>query len=147
LETDRNTNVDVIPNVGPTLRRLRESLGLTQYECGVPRSTYRHYEAGNRNPSRDALRRIVDAFEDACGSPIDSDTDAFAKTDGGSTARDVAALGQLAESDIRWDQIESIERVEPDDEWVYDLEVEGTHNYVSNGIVSHNSQMISYVEN
>ncbi|WP_123623711.1 LAGLIDADG family homing endonuclease [Halorubrum sp. CSM-61] len=147
LETDRNTNVDVIPNVGQTLRRLRESLGLTQYECGVPRNTYRHYEAGNRNPSRDALKRIVNAFEDACGSSIDGDSDAFAKTDGGSTARDVVALGRLTESDIRWDRIESIERVEPEDEWVYDLEVEGTHNYVSNGIVSHNSQMISYVEN
>ncbi|TKX84185.1 helix-turn-helix domain-containing protein, partial [Halorubrum sp. SS5] len=147
LETDRNTNVDVIPNVGPTLRRLRESLGLTQYECGVPRNTYRHYEAGSRNPSRDALTRIVDSFEDACGSPVDGDTDAFAKTDGGATARNIAALRRLAESDICWDRIESIERVESEDEWVYDLEVEGTHNYVSNGIVSHNSQMISYVEN
>jgi replicative DNA helicase Mcm len=47
----------------------------------------------------------------------------------------------------RWDRIESIEAVDPDDEWVYDLEVEGTHSYVSNGVVSHNSQMISYVEN
>ncbi|WP_066413353.1 LAGLIDADG family homing endonuclease [Halorubrum aethiopicum] len=147
LETDRNTNVDVIPNVGPTLRRLRESLGLTQYECGVPRSTYRHYEAESRKPSRQALKRIVDAFEDACGSPVDGDTDVLAKTDGGATARNIAALRRLAESDIRWDRIESIERVESEDEWVYDLEVEGTHNYVSNGVVSHNSQMISYVEN
>ncbi|WP_280585022.1 LAGLIDADG family homing endonuclease [Halorubrum sp. Boch-26] len=147
LETDQNTNVDVIPNVGPTLRRLREFLGLTQYECGVPRSTFRHYEAGNRNPSRDALGRIIDAFEDACQSSVDSNSDALAKTDGGSTVRDIAALRQLADGDIRWDQIESIEQVEPEDDWVYDLEIEGTHNYVSNGIISHNSQMISYVEN
>jgi DNA replicative helicase MCM subunit Mcm2 (Cdc46/Mcm family) len=45
------------------------------------------------------------------------------------------------------DTISSIERIEPDDEWVYDLEVEGTHNYLTNGIVSHNSQMISYIQN
>ncbi|WP_436908178.1 LAGLIDADG family homing endonuclease [Halosimplex marinum] len=45
------------------------------------------------------------------------------------------------------DQIESLEPVEPDDEWVYDLEIEGTHNYVSNGVVSHNSQMLSYIKN
>jgi len=147
LETDQNTNVDVIPNVGPTLHRLRESLGLTQYECGVPRSTFRHYEAGNRNPSRDALGRIIDAFEDACQSSVNSNSDALAKTDGGSTVRDVAALRQLADGDIRWDRIESIEQVEPEGDWVYDLEIEGTHNYVSNGIISHNSQMISYVEN
>ncbi|WP_193309446.1 LAGLIDADG family homing endonuclease [Halorubrum halophilum] len=147
LETDQNTNVDVIPNVGPTLRRLRDSLGLTQYECGVPRNTYRHYEAGNRNPSRDALGRIIDAFEDACHSSVNSQSDALAKTDGGSTVSDIAALRRLAEGDIRWDQIESIEQVESEDDWVYDLEVEGTHNYVSNGVISHNSQMISYVEN
>ncbi|MFB6184271.1 MAG: LAGLIDADG family homing endonuclease [Haloarculaceae archaeon] len=45
------------------------------------------------------------------------------------------------------EHIESIESVEPADEWVYDLEVEGTHNYVSNGVVSHNSQMLSYIQN
>ena len=147
LETDQNTNVDVVPNVGPTLRRLREALGLTQYECGVPRSTFRHYESGNRNPSREALRQIVDAFENACQSSVDTNGDALAKADGGSTVRDIAALRQLTDGDVRWDQIESIEQVEPEGDWVYDLEVEGTHNYVSNGIISHNSQMISYVEN
>ncbi|PSP32737.1 XRE family transcriptional regulator [Halobacteriales archaeon QH_10_67_22] len=45
------------------------------------------------------------------------------------------------------DRIESIEPVEPDDEWVYDLEVEDTHAYVSNGVVSHNSQLLSYIQN
>ncbi len=44
------------------------------------------------------------------------------------------------------DRIESIEPVEPGAEWVYDLEIEGTHNYISNGVVSHNSQMLSYIE-
>ncbi|RQG89149.1 AAA family ATPase [Natrarchaeobius halalkaliphilus] len=45
------------------------------------------------------------------------------------------------------DRIVSIEPFEPDDDWVYDLEIERTHNYVSNGIVSHNSQMLSYIRN
>ncbi|WP_135364821.1 ATP-binding protein [Halosimplex halophilum] len=45
------------------------------------------------------------------------------------------------------DRVESLEPVEPDDEWVYDLEIEGTHNYVSNGVLSHNSQMLSYIKN
>ena len=43
--------------------------------------------------------------------------------------------------------ITSIEAVDSDDEWVYDLEVAGTHSYVSNGVVSHNSQMLSYIQN
>ncbi|MCU4754132.1 MCM family protein [Halobacteria archaeon AArc-curdl1] len=44
-------------------------------------------------------------------------------------------------------QIESIDSVTPDDDWVYDLEIEGTHNYVSNGVISHNSQMLGYIQN
>jgi len=61
-----------------------------------------------------------------------------------SSKQSVAADGGTVAVDR--DRIESIEPVEPDDEWVYDLEIEGTHNYVSNGIVSHNSQMLSYIE-
>ncbi len=147
LETDRNTNLDVVPNVSPVLRRVRDSLGLTQYECGVPRNTYRHYEAGSRNPSIGALRNIVKAFEGAHLPPTDSSEIGSVQTDGGGVAADIAALRQRVDDDIRWDRIESIEPVKPEDDWVYDLEVGGTHNYVSNGIISHNSQMISYVEN
>ncbi|WP_338740169.1 cell division protein [Haloplanus salilacus] len=50
-------------------------------------------------------------------------------------------------NDVIRDRIESIEAVEPDDDWVYDLEVAGTHTYLANGIVSHNSQLLSYIRN
>jgi len=60
---------------------------------------------------------------------------------------DVRALRSLVENDISWEPIESIEAVDPDDEWVYDLEVAGTHSYLSNGIISHNSQLLSYIRN
>ncbi|WP_255194880.1 LAGLIDADG family homing endonuclease [Halorarius litoreus] len=46
----------------------------------------------------------------------------------------------------RADSIESIETVEPDYDWVYDLEVAGTHTYIGNNVVSHNSQMLQYVK-
>ncbi|WP_135303433.1 LAGLIDADG family homing endonuclease [Haloarcula amylovorans] len=146
--TNANTNLDVIPAVGTELRRLRETLGLTQSECGIPRSTYQHYERGRRNPGRENLAVVVEAFR-ARLNEIDAPPEgAPATTDGGgldAVRRDIDALGALAEGDVSWDRIESIEPVEPDEEWVYDLEVEGTHNYVSNGVVSHNSQMLSYI--
>lgn len=53
-------------------------------------------------------------------------------------------LESLAWGDIRWEQVESIEETECDDEWMYDLQVEGTHNYIANGIMSHNSQLLRY---
>jgi replicative DNA helicase len=46
-------------------------------------------------------------------------------------------LCRLAESDVYWDMITSIE---PDgDEEVYDLTVEGLHNFVAGNVTSHNS--------
>jgi len=54
---------------------------------------------------------------------------------------------KLPIDDIHWDLIESIELVEPEDGWVYDLEVEDTNNYLTNGVVSHNSQLLQYIRN
>jgi replicative DNA helicase Mcm len=149
VDTNSNTNLDVIPNIGTELQRIRQSLDLTQSECGIPRSTYQHYERGRRNPSRDSLRSVLNAFQAKLnGLDASAESTELAISDGGGTRtlqQDVSAIDSLAHSDIAWDRIESIEPIEPDEQWVYDLEIEGTHNYISNGIVSHNSQMLSYI--
>jgi len=46
-------------------------------------------------------------------------------------------LGNLADSDIFWDEIKSITPLQEED--VYDATVEGVHNFVANDIVVHNS--------
>ena len=46
---------------------------------------------------------------------------------------------------LDWDQIVSKEEVPAQEEFVYDLEVEGTHNFITNGIISHNSQILRYM--
>ncbi|MCD6381199.1 MAG: hypothetical protein J7L50_02620 [Candidatus Odinarchaeota archaeon] len=51
----------------------------------------------------------------------------------------------LIRPDILWGEVVSIERVSPPEEWVYDLEVEGSHNFVANGLIVHNSQILKYV--
>ncbi|SEW19395.1 LAGLIDADG family homing endonuclease [Halobacterium jilantaiense] len=139
-ETDGNTNTDVVPVGGDELRSLRNELGLTQADCGIPRSTYQHYERGSRNPSRESLSAVATAFSNAVDETV--------AADGGTdvTAR-VGAVEAAATDDIAWDRIDTIEEVETDEDWVYDLEVEGTHSYLTDGVVSHNSQMISYVQN
>ena len=141
---ESNTNTDVVPDVGDTLRRVRESLGLTQSECGLLRSTYQHYERGDRNPSRESLEVVVKTFEDSLSETEYRDVSEVV-ADGGSIAHEVAVLRRLCDSDLQWERIESIESVTPDYDWVYDLEVAGTHNYLSNNLVSHNSQMLSYI--
>ena len=199
----QNTNTDVIPNIDDTLRQLREQLALTQFDCGLPRTTYQHYERGDRNPSRDSLTRIVGAFEDrlewlreqrdnirdgnwddieGVRSELGISQRALADNmevtqtaisyyerngvapDGGGAAeaapvvldriekglaaeQKIQQLRHLTENDIRWDRIESIEAVNPDYEWVYDLEVAGSHSYLTEGIVSHNSALLQYIDN
>ncbi|MXV62816.1 helix-turn-helix domain-containing protein [Natronorubrum sp. JWXQ-INN-674] len=138
--------LDSIPNIGSELRQIRESLSLTQADCGLPRSTYQQYERGSRNPSRESLRKVVAAFNDAL-PPEGSQTGDTAVADGGSIKTSISGLEQFVDGAVCWDRIESIDTVEPDYDWVYDLEIEGTHNYISNGVVSHNSQMLGYIKN
>src|SRR5215475_14198830 len=51
-----------------------------------------------------------------------------------------AGISETA-SDVLWDEIISIEQVKPKDEWVYDLSVTGTHNFVAGNIIVHNSNV------
>ncbi|TFG09614.1 DNA replication protein, partial [Candidatus Heimdallarchaeota archaeon] len=52
IEKVSNTNIDIIPGVGKLLKEIRTSLNLYQRQMGLNRSTYQHYERGDRNPSR-----------------------------------------------------------------------------------------------
>ncbi|MFP4625986.1 MAG: ATP-binding protein [Natronomonas sp.] len=138
--TPGNTNRSVVPAVGQTLKSIRQTLGLTQHDCGLPKSTYKHYERGVRNPSHNSLIKVVDAFADA--------TDNGLSADGGvGIESTIASLRAMADADIGWDSIESIEYIRPEYEWVYDLEVSGTHSYIANNIFSHNSQLLQYIRN
>jgi chromosome segregation protein len=51
----------------------------------------------------------------------------------------VARLETLSQSDIFWDEVESIEAVAPKEEWVYDLSIGEHHNFIANGVIVHNS--------
>jgi replicative DNA helicase len=52
-------------------------------------------------------------------------------------ALDSAALREIASSDVYWDHITGIEPmgIQP----VYDATVKATHNFIADGVVSHNS--------
>ncbi len=83
------------------------------------------------------------ADELAVGAPLAVTHDPVVATDGGVTAATPSTPSQR----VTTESVTSIERIDHDEEWVYDLEVDGTHSYVSNGVVSHNSQLLSYTQN
>ncbi len=51
-------------------------------------------------------------------------------------------LRLLSESDVFWDEIRDVEMIEPEEEHVYDLTVAGSHNFVANGLVVHNTAAV-----
>lgn len=125
-----NTNVDVIPGVSRILREARMRAGLTQKDMGINRSTYLHYERGDRLPSREKLLVIAKTLKTHLPD-----------------SNDVRILELLASSDIFWDRVEEIEEYTPEHPWVYDLQVPDHHNFIANDIFVHNSQILRYVAN
>lgn len=51
-------------------------------------------------------------------------------------------LLRLVNADITWDSVKSVEYAGK--QQTYDLEIEGTHNFVANGIIVHNSHSTAY---
>ncbi|MFX0016769.1 MAG: LAGLIDADG family homing endonuclease [Promethearchaeota archaeon] len=52
-------------------------------------------------------------------------------------------LRKLCDSDILWDEITQVEEItSPNDEFVYDLTIPGTHNFIVNGFVTHNTAAV-----
>ncbi len=54
-------------------------------------------------------------------------------------------LQTLATSDVYWDEITSVEEIQPEDPWVYDLCVDETHNFIADNVVVHNSNVIDAI--
>jgi len=114
---------DVVPvAVKPAVRAAKDRAGLTwtaiNEQCGVAqREFYPTGAAGKHGFARATVQRLADFFEDA-------------------------ELARAGYSDIYWDQVVSIEYV--GEEQTYDLEVPGTHNFVANDILVHNSHAADY---
>ena len=109
-----NTNVDTIPvGVWEIVKAERIRAGLTDRQFQAAIGTHYCGTALYKScPSRERLLR--------CATVLGSET-----------------LREIASSDIYWDRIVSIEPLGPQP--VYDATVKGTHNFIADGLVSHNS--------
>ncbi len=50
-------------------------------------------------------------------------------------------LNIITNSDIFWDEVEELEEMQTKEKWVYDLCVEGDHNFLANNIIVHNTNI------
>lgn len=53
-------------------------------------------------------------------------------------------LETLANSDVLWDEVVEVEKIKPE-EWVYDLSIPETHNFVAENFIVHNSNLADAV--
>lgn len=114
-----NANVDLIPwkFISEQVRAAMTSKGITNRSLakalGVPANGQLLGREGcPRNYSRDRLSRIANIV-------------------------DSSALKDLAESDVFWDPIVAIDPM--GDQPTFDATVEGTHNFIADGVIAHNS--------
>lgn len=106
-----NPNLDVIPLSG-LLQKIKSSHGLSERALPSP------YCSGERSMSRHRLARVADATS---GAP------------------EAELLRTLASSDVYWDRLKKVGRERCSDEWVYDFTVDGSHSFIANGIIVHNT--------
>src|SRR3989344_7462135 len=120
-----------------TLVTARKTLALSTVEAaqyiGVARSTIVDYwETGTFQARTENLQKYHDFIKET----IQARTMEALKI--------IKVLTALLYSDIYWDKIVSIEKVEGA-KYVYDLAIEGQHNFVANGMFLHNSNVIDEI--
>ncbi len=115
----RMTNTDTIPAEvweGVLLGKGERSWADVSEVTGHPRN--HNWHVGKRSPSRGLLAELAEATR----SP---------------------ALEELADSDIWWDEVASVEYV--GEEETYDLDVPGLRNFVADDVIVHNSAIVANI--
>ncbi len=135
LRKKRNTNRNLIPNLSPSLKKLAQTYlkkfavvtnrGWSYQEnVQVPKYAFnslRSYNSGVRKPSYGALDKIISFYQ-----PLSSD-------------ENYQNLISIRDTNFYWAKVSDIKKTKGVG---YDFEVPGSHSFVGNGFVNHNSVMI-----
>jgi len=120
-----NTNTDIVPIDGDYLKAERNKLGLSQRklseQIGSHSTLVSLYERGERRPSRKKFSDMAETL-------------------------DSQKFSSLADSDVYWDEVVSIEEKDYSG-YVYDITVREHHNFIAGtgGIISHNSYLTGVI--
>jgi replicative DNA helicase len=117
--TSTNPNVDTVPcEVREVILAELERLGMTQRDlaAALGEQYCGGYLLGTENRPRSSSRERLARIAEVTGSK---------------------ELAALASSDVLWDEVVSITSV--GEQEVFDATVTGTHNFLANGVVAHNS--------
>jgi replicative DNA helicase len=114
------TNRDLIPiEVWELLRSAKEDESWKSLATRAGIQGVSNIHVGKRAPTRERLSKLATALHPTAQS---------------------TSLQNLANSDVYWDEIKSIEYV--GNQQVYDLTIPGTHNFIANDICVHNTSVV-----
>ena len=131
LSQSPNPNDDLIPGGARLVRELVRKAGVPVKRVRRHFPALAAYAEERCEATRPGIQRALDAIE-AVGmwSP--------------EVGLERERLRTLATSEIFWDQILRVDEVSGT-EWVYDLAVEGHHNFIANGMFVHNSNIVDSI--
>lgn len=125
IDCKSNPNIDLIPNINTEIRKLAKLAKINVKKLKKVCPKLDAYCYNQCEISREGLTEVMKLIE--------------AKGKLGKEAKNIIEnMKKLASSDIFWDEIVNINKIEPE-EWVYDLSIEENHNFIANGFVVHNS--------
>lgn len=128
LPSASNPNLDLVPGVTPLVKEASRLAGVKLKPNRRYHARLAAYMEQRCEASRDGLRMVIRDVEQLGANA-------------GAAQSLLTHLQRLAASDIYWDEIASVEQVAPPEEWVYDLCIADTHNFVAGDIVVHNSNV------
>jgi hypothetical protein len=123
-----NPNLDLVPGATALVKEAARLATANVKRHRAGRAKLAAYTEGRCEASRGGLLEVIGQIQDVGATP-----------ERASAALD--RLHVLATSDVYWDEVVSVEQVAPPDPWVYDLCVTGTHNFVADNIIVHNSNV------
>jgi len=115
---------ELIPNQGKLIKNLRSVTGLTQIDLAqklnVVNSLVCQYELDKYNVTIpiENLNKI-------------------------SNILDNNFLSTLSNADVRWLRVKEIKKIKNDNEYVYDLTISNSHNFVANNFIVHNTTSVA----
>ncbi|MDD2703417.1 MAG: LAGLIDADG family homing endonuclease [Candidatus Omnitrophica bacterium] len=126
-----NPNLDLIPEVNKVFRMLVKLSGVKVKRLKKISPRLVSYYEDRCLPSRQGLREALSVIaEHGQLNGLAQSIFDYLKT--------------LTNSDIYWDEVVSIKKVYSE-KWVYDLSIEGNHNFIAQDIVVHNSNIFDSI--
>jgi len=123
-----NPNWDVVPTATALVRDAVKLAGVSVKKNRHGRPKLAAYHEQRCHASRPGLLEVAAQIEQLGATP--------------EAARPILdRLETLATSDVYWDEVVQVEEFDSPDKWVYDLCVEGTHNFVAENMIVHNSNV------